>query len=295
MPAANSVLLITLPPGLGGIATQSRMAADLLRARGHDVTAAWRAHYSTAPHLSAPSWRFWQPPGCEATPGLPYPAFAIGSFLPELEWAHHRLNAHWRRLMENHEKIIVVSGNILPAWAAHAAGRNSLNWIASPYWGDRAARVAAWPAGRRLYDAALNAPIARRQEKILLREGDTWAIGDYARRELQAVAQPNRVHGVIVIPVDTALFRPADEKPSDGPFRIGISGRISDPRKNMALLVRAFARFLAVNPHAELHVRGDLTAEEFIARFEAQDIASALRIGPPLERLQMTELLRALD
>jgi glycosyltransferase involved in cell wall biosynthesis len=295
LPAANTVLLITLPPGLGGIATQSRMAAELLQARGFAVTAAWRAHYSTVPHLSSPSWRFWRQPSSEASAELPYRAYAVGSRLPEFEWAHHQPNAQWRSLVDSHEKIVVVSGNILPAWVPHAVGRKSLNWIASPYWDDREARVAAWPAWRRLYDAALNAPITRRQERILLQKSDTWAIGDYARRELQRVTPHNRVHGVIVIPVDTQLFRPAGQAAAGAGFRIGTSGRISDPRKNMKLLVEAFARFLARYPDAELHIRGDLTAQEFITRFEAQKIATALHIGPPLKRVQMPEFLRSLD
>ncbi|MGE0152703.1 MAG: glycosyltransferase family 4 protein [Reyranellaceae bacterium] len=295
MPAANSVLLITLPPGLGGIATQSRMAADLLRAQGHAVTAAWRAHYSTAPQLSVPSWKPWRRVGSEASSELPYPGVAVGSHLPEFEWAHHLANAHWRRLIDSHEKIVVVSGNVLPAWAPHALKRKSLNWIASPWWGDREARVAAWPAWRRAYDALLNAPVARRQEKILLRDSDTWAIGDYACRELRALVPVNRVHGIIVIPVDTGLFRPADEPRPGGGFRIGVSGRISDPRKNMALLVQGFARFLAHHPDAELHVRGDLAREDFIARFQAQAIAQALQVGPPVPRAQMPQFLRSLD
>jgi glycosyltransferase involved in cell wall biosynthesis len=103
------------------------------------------------------------------------------------------------------------------------------------------------------------------------------------------------VHGVIVIPVDTQLFRPAGQAVSGAGFRIGTSGRISDPRKNMKLLVEAFARFLAKYPDAELHIRGDLTAQEFITRFDARKIATALHVGPPLKRVQMPDFLRSLD
>jgi len=270
------------------------MAGDLLQRHGFKVTAAWRAHYSTTPHLSVPSWKPWRSAGSEAVDGEPYPAYAVGSFLPEFEWAHHLPNAPWRRLVDAHEKIVAVSGNILPAWIAHALGRKSLNWIASPWWGDRAARASAWPTWRRIYDAALNAPVVRRQEKLLLRDSDTWAIGEYSFRELQALQPANRVHGAIVIPVDTTAFSPADEIRS-GPFKIGLTGRVSDPRKNMDLLVRSFERLLKRYPDAQLHVRGDLPASQFIERFKAQDIAAQLHVGPPLPRSQLPHFLRMLD
>jgi glycosyltransferase involved in cell wall biosynthesis len=290
--------MITLPPGLGGIATQARMVRDFLQPRGFAVTTAWRAHYSKMPHASVPSWRFWQRPLCEPVDGVPYRAFSVGTYLPEFEWAHHLAWGHWRHLIDSHEKIVVVSGNNLPGWAPHAMGRKALNWIASDYWGDRQARVSAWPPWRRIYDSALNAWITRRQEKILLETSDTWAIGEYARQALQALTPRNRVRGIIVIPVDTALFRPDDRSnglASVGKFKIGFSGRTSDPRKNMLQLVEAFALFLVRNPEAELHVRGDLSRAEFVTAYNGQTIAHALHVGPPVARADMPDFLRSLD
>ncbi len=291
--------MVTLPPGLGGVARQAQMVDGLLRAHGYDVTSAWRAHYSTAPHLSAPSWRFWQAARCEQATGVTGDnAWAVGTPLPEFEWAHHLAWRNWRRLIDAHERIVVVSGNNLPAWVPYAMGRRSLNWIASPYWGDRQARVEAWPRWRRLYDAALNAWVTRRQERILLQRTDTWAIGDYALKELRALAPSSRsVHGIIIIPVDTAVFRPQDNLDTaadSAPFRIGITGRVSDPRKNMKLLVDAFARFARRHERAELHVRGDLSRQEFIDAYQAGGIADRLHVGPPLPRQELAGFLRSL-
>ena len=48
-PASNSVLLISLQPGLGGVTAMVRLTATLLREQGYDVTTAWRAFYAQAP------------------------------------------------------------------------------------------------------------------------------------------------------------------------------------------------------------------------------------------------------
>ena len=54
-PAPNSVLLLTLPPILGGVTAQGRLVVDLLQRHGYDVTVAWRAYYQDQPGLSVPS------------------------------------------------------------------------------------------------------------------------------------------------------------------------------------------------------------------------------------------------
>lgn len=298
MPPSDSVLMITLPPGLGGVERQAEMAGRLMQAHGLRVTAAWRAHYASSPHLSAPSWRPWQAPRSEPHSGLPWQGIAVGSRLPELEWAHHMAWEPWRRLIDAHDRIVVVSGNALPGLAPLAMDRRAVSWIASPYVGDRKDRVAAWPRWRRLYDAALNAWVAERQERRLLNGIDTWTIGDYALGALRALAPCGKVHGVIVIPVDTRHFNPDGRRsPSaagDG-FRIGASGRLSDPRKNMRLLVQAFANLLTRQPDAELHVRGDLDRRSFVAAYDAGRLGDALVVGPPVPREGLPDFLRSLD
>lgn len=275
------------------------MVSELLLGQGCSVTSAWRAHYSTSPHLSVPIWRSWQAARCEQTEDSNGVSYAVGTPLPEFEWAHHMVWRNWRRLLDEHERIVVVSGNNLPGWVPYSAGRKSLNWIASPYWGDREARVQAWPRWRRLYDRAFNSWVTKRQEKILLENTDTWAIGDYALKELRAIAPESKsIRGIIIIPVDTTVFRPQGAS-NDGrerkPFRIGFTGRVSDPRKNMALLVEAFARFRRNNADAELHIRGDMTREEFIGTYNAQMVAESLHVGAPLPREELAGFLQSLD
>ena len=57
MSAANKVLMITLPPVVGGVVTMAAAASRALASDGFAVTAAHRVALSDRPDLSVPSWR----------------------------------------------------------------------------------------------------------------------------------------------------------------------------------------------------------------------------------------------
>jgi glycosyltransferase involved in cell wall biosynthesis len=297
-PASKSVLLLTLPPILGGVTAQGRLVVDLLQRHGYDVTVAWRAYYQSDPALSVPSWKMLsgRRPALREVPGWPCRRVAVGSWLPEFEWAHHQPWTPWRALLEGHARHVVVSGNNLAGYGPTALDRPSLQWIASPYMPDRVDRIATWPAWRRAYDALFNAWIGRAQERRSLERADTVAISQYTLDGLAALTPRARLFGVVPIPVDTARFNPLGR--DDGgrrPLRIGFNGRIDDPRKNMALLVRAVALAARAHPDIELHVRGPMTKAEFIARYHAAGIADRLDVGPPVKFDAMPDWYRSLD
>ena len=72
-PPDKSVLIITLPPVLGGLTNQSRLAADVLSAHGYTPTLAWRAYYSDSADLSVPLWKLagGRKPMIREVPGWP--------------------------------------------------------------------------------------------------------------------------------------------------------------------------------------------------------------------------------
>jgi glycosyltransferase involved in cell wall biosynthesis len=295
--ARNSVLIVTLPPGLGGIAAQNRMAARLLRRHGHDVHLAWRASYRQFPDLSVPAWRAGRGrPRALCTTLDDMPALQVGTWLPEFEWAHHQPWRPWREVLARHPRHVVISGNVLPAWGLHRLGLPSLNWIASPYGPDRVDRIRRWPLARRLFDRALVGPVSARQEKELLRSTDVWAIGHYTLNGLRAIGPDNRVRGIIVIPVDVDTFHPVGRtEPAGRPLRICLSGRISDPRKGIDLLLQAFARVAAKSADVELHLHGDMTPQAFAARYGSAGLGERLHVKPAAPRADYPALLRRAD
>jgi len=296
-PAAKSVLVMTLPPGLGGERARVRMVHDVLAKHGHTVTVAWRAYYSEEPDLSVPMWQaLTRRPTIREVPDWPCRRVAVGTWLPEFEWAHHQPWKPWRALLEGHRAHVVSSGNNLTGWGPTALDLPSLQWIASPYEPDRADRVRHWPAWRRLYDATLNSWISARQEVKTLERADTLSISRYTHEGLKQLTPKARLFGVLAIPVDTERFSPAGRPPLAGrKFRIGFNGRISDPRKNMPLLVKAFARAASAHPDIELHLRGDVSRDDFIRQFDAAAIADKLVVEPPVAFGQLPDWYRSLD
>jgi glycosyltransferase involved in cell wall biosynthesis len=294
----KSVLVITLPFELGGVTAQNRIADGLLRRLGYDVSFAWRAPYNDYPRLSVPSWRAWRDrPGFKETTASGMRSFIVGSWLPEFEWAHFQPWQPWKQLLGNYQRHVVISGNILPAWGLHRLGLPSLNWVATPYWPDRADRFRSWPARRRIFDRLLNSAIAARQERELVRSTDSWSISEYTLRGLRALAPQNRVHGIIVIPVDTGRFHPTGRVATapGATVRLCFSGRVSDRRKGLPLLVAAFAKVMARRPNVALHIYGDLPRDEFIARYDAGKIASHLHVAPPVPSSELPDVLRQSD
>lgn len=85
-PSDKSVLIVTLPPVLGGMTNQSRLAADLLAKNGYVPTLAWRSYFSEQPELSVPSWMLGRrQPSIREVEGWPYRRLAVGTWLPEFE------------------------------------------------------------------------------------------------------------------------------------------------------------------------------------------------------------------
>ena len=252
---------------MGGVTAMGRLSAAVLRKHGHEVTTAWRAYYADAPELSARPWQsLSRRPTTGDTSDAAGKRLAVGTYLPEFEWAHHQPWGPWRDLLDGHARVVVASGSNLTGWAPVKLGRPSLQWIASPFDPDRAERISTWPRWRRVYDGALNAWICRRQERRILEAADTISISGYTERGLATLTSGARTRGVVPIPVDIDRFSRGDRAVPDGrPLRIGFNGRVSDPRKNMKLLVDAVA------------------------------IADRLTVGPPVPHADMPDWYRFLD
>lgn len=164
----------------------------------------------------------------------------VGAFLTEFEFQRYRPRPELTRILDKHDLIQVVAGH--PAWALVAGNTDS-------------------PVSLQVATLANVERAMKRQEggglvgtwRSLMTRVTTW-LGDRALRQVDAVFVENDwmyEHVQEIAPSTEAVFAPpgvdADTfVPSPTPFTerhyILSVGRFGDPRKNVSLLFKAYAR-----------------------------------------------------
>lgn len=238
---APRILVSTIAPVSGGVPTMTAFIVRTLREHGCEPILAHYQPYSVSPAMSVPLIRLiggrvgFQErvtlDGCAT--------YAIGAWLPELEVTHYLATRRWRSLIERAQAGIVVSGNALGALPFYQTGRNFLAWLASGWNADRQHRVREFSLARTLLDRTIVKPVAQRMERAILNRGSILSLSHYTRRTLDAIVGRPVVRDVLPVPIDTEFFSPRPAARVSG--RIGFSGRLDDPRKNIELLLETLA------------------------------------------------------
>jgi asparagine synthase (glutamine-hydrolysing) len=293
--AAPRVLVSTLAPGNGGVSAMTSFVVQELAARGMVPVIAHYAPYSVVPDLSVPSYRLLQR-GIGSRQDRAFGSHeinAIGAWLPELEFTHYAATRRWQELMDSCDAFVAVSGNVLAATPFWQTGRPYLAWVATDWQGDRKDRVKHFPLVRRLLDSGVNAPIIRRLERRLLHAGQVLSLSEHAARMLGDIAGSAFQQTLLPVAVDSALFVP--QPPARVAGRLGFAGRFNDPRKNIGLFMRAFARLREAGRDVTILLMGD-AADAGVTRLIAQlGIGAWVKIEPGLTRNEMRDRLQTLD
>lgn len=252
-------LILTLPPFQGGVPAKTRILANELRDRGHDITVAWYAPLSSHGFLDAPLWRIAAGARPHSETGRcfddTFRSVAVGCWLPELEFTYYLPSSRWRQLIASHDRHVAVGGTTLVSYPLLKAGVRHLVWCACDMLGDRLARRQAMPFARRLFDRAVVGSVqAAMEHRILAGPARIATVANHGRRMLLALGgAPERI-GLMPIPTDPQRFQPPTQPAEAG--IIGFAGRPNDPRKNVPLLVRAVALARRQNPHLRLRLTG---------------------------------------
>ena len=272
-----------------------RAALDLLAERGVETVAAWYEGYSIAPELSVPLHRLGTRRPATARRELvgAAEAWAMGCWLPELEFMHYHARPAWRELMSRCDICAVVSGNCLPGWLMERNRRPFFAWIASDWWGDRKDRVETLPVSRRWFDRCFVRPVARRIERRVLRSGYVLALSRSTRQELDRVAGRSVVRGILPVPIDLFRFQPAPECVVRG--RLGLAGRFDDPRKNVRLFLAALAEARRLFPGVTGVLIGSSIESELAREIDRLGLRGAVEVAGELSVEAYAARLRTLD
>jgi glycosyltransferase involved in cell wall biosynthesis len=153
--------------------------------------------------------------------------------------------------------------------------------------------VQHFPLARRVLDTCVNAPVIRRLERRLLRNGHLIALSEHTARKLQESARMNLPGVVLPVPIDLELFVPAPQRRVRG--RLGFAGRFNDPRKNIGLLLEAAAQLRAAGDDVHVMLIGDSPGDAVTSSVARLGLQSHLSFHPGLSRDAMRDLLQTLD
>jgi len=273
----------------------TRFIAGVLRDRGFEPVLAHYEPYRMSPHLSVPSFRLGRnQAGMESRRALDgCETHAIGAWLPELEFTHYWATAAWRAVMASCAAHVTVAGNALAATPYLWTGRPFVAWVATGWAEDRKDRVARFPWPRKLLDRLVNGPVLRRQERRVLEAGTILALSEYTRRTLDGIAGAPVTAGVLPMPVDAAFFAPRPEAVVPG--RVGFSGRLDDPRKNLELLLASLAQANRAGAGLTALLIGGAPDEAMRGRIRALGLQGAVEFAPYLPRSELRDRLQTLD
>ena len=181
----------------------------------------------------------------------------------------------------------------LPRCRIIRLGRPFLAWLATGWQDDRKDRVKQFPQQRRIFDRALVAPVAARLEAAILRSGAVLALSRYTQEILDRISGTSVVRDVLPMPVDTSIFNPKAEVRARG--RIGFSGRLDDPRKNVELLLESVACIRRVGGDVTALLIGGEPDQDLRRRIEQLKITDVVQFSPYVAPEPLRDLLRTLD
>jgi glycosyltransferase involved in cell wall biosynthesis len=294
-PDHRRVLISSIGPSSGGVVTMTAFIVKTLIVRGFEPVIAHYEPYSLSPHLSVPSYKVFQNSlGFELRKAYgECEAHAIGAWLPELEFTHYFATQYWRKLMDSCDAFISVSGNILPATPYQQTGRPYLAWVATDWEGDRKDRVQKFSLPRKVLDRVVNSPVIKILEKKILCSGNTLALSKYTADTLKQLTGETLNTTVLSMPVDIELFKQSADATIPG--RIGFTGRIDDPRKNIRLILQAAALLKKNRPGVTVLLIGGNPTEEMLQQTDQLGLTGQISYIPNLSRADMCAKLKTLD
>jgi glycosyltransferase involved in cell wall biosynthesis len=195
-------------------------------------------------------------------------AYAMPSYpLPFWLWVMTPLIFGWRAIRQ-YDVHVSVCGSSHIALLPAVRRLPFVVWVATVYEDELRSKVAAGDAWARRVLNGPTWPILRAQERFAWRRASRiLALSYYTARRIKELAPEvaDRVE-TMLYPVDTGLFCPNPAARAESPHGeyLLFTARINDPRKNVALLLRAFAIVRRRFPNLKLVLAGDEPGEALL-------------------------------
>lgn len=214
----------------------------------------------------------------------------IGAWGTELEFQRYRPRKKLTDLLNKYDLVQFVVG--APSWANVALHlkRPFVLWTATTTRPDRESRVREYPLHRKVWTNAMTA-IAESYEQCALRRADkVLALSQYTFDLIRAQVETEKLF-LAPCGIDVAKFTPAAESAARN--YILSTARFSDPRKNVRLLLQAYAQVHRNRPDLpDLYLVGDQPSAENQALLVQLGIAEKVRMLGQKNSDELSELFR---
>jgi glycosyltransferase involved in cell wall biosynthesis len=213
----------------------------------------------------------------------------VGAWGSELEFQRYRPRRMLTELLKGFDLLQFVVGS--PPWVCVAEGidRPVFLWTATTTRADRTSQMQNGSLIKRTWSSAM-VPITECYERRALKACDSiYALSDYTRSAIEPVAGAGKV---VLAPcgIDTELFKPAPNLKDD---YILCVARLSDPRKNVGLLLNAYARVKQkLDETPDLYLVGDPPSTESQSQLQRVGIADKVHLLGPKHGEELADLYR---
>jgi glycosyltransferase involved in cell wall biosynthesis len=244
----------------GGVSTMVQTLAEILQVEGYDVKHICNTLSARDPK-NRTIWKLLKGNWKVGTENFQFGgrlAVEIGRRFPIIEPLHYLGNAReWNQISHRFPIINIVSGSNHPGFAFALANRKFVCWVATPYDEDKEDRRRGWALPRRVVDKYFITPVTRSIEGYIYRKcSQIITLSSYTADIISIRFKiPRNQIIVLPCPIDTEKLHPPSKVPPDK--IVLFVGRYNDPRKNIAMLIRAFARVVKQVQDAGLLLVGD--------------------------------------
>jgi len=256
------VIILTIETQGGGIPSMVNAMARLLARKGFSpVVVRAELQPASRSHLRrlVESLTRWTPPqimdyGDLPTMLLPAPPFPL--------WLHYLVPQFlFGPLLREPAGVITVSGSAHVALPLALRGAPYVLWVATLYEDELRAKSALGDRWANKTLSGIGWRLLQMQERLALnRAARVLALSSYTAQRLQqfAPAAADRIE-TMLYPINTELFHPdpaVRQAPPHGRYLL-LTARINDPRKNVGMLLRAFALVHKRHPDLNLVLVGE--------------------------------------
>jgi glycosyltransferase involved in cell wall biosynthesis len=194
--------------------------------------------------VSPRSW--WRGPhvACGNWQGIPFRH--AGAHAVEFEIARYMPRRQLTSLLEGYDLIQVVAGTPTFGFPVISVNKPKCLSVATTIHNDRESALAQASGVRKIWHFGMTAINVILERRVLCRMDHVFAQSVYTQRLLKNLVPEGRL-SMGVPGIDTSVFRPG--RPAADPYLLSVA-RFSDPRKNVAMLFRAYASLRQRMPDA---------------------------------------------